>query len=154
MSIMQQEIDFAQTIVNTLGLIKFIQSRREIYDKLIEYDTQTRKKDQGDLAFLAQSLPLIYAIINIGSTSQQYRAGIDCIKERLASKSQEVIGDETAKAVLSAFVFLFIVQQEMEHITSQLVDADSDTDKVELTNKQDAWEKVKERVEVLFKKQS
>ena len=114
------------------------------------------------MTFVTLSLPLISAIINVGSTFESYGKALKFVRTHarelalnanpnaLQPNSPE-LDDAHAIPTLTALIFLFVAENEAELLKQDLLKADlSEEQKKELVTKSQAWKNVVDRVEGLF----
>ncbi|GET36550.1 hypothetical protein [Microseira wollei] len=118
-----------------------------IYHKLEQCDLRAKKAEndgnqryQCDMMFIAESLPVISAIIQVGSKLENYNSAKKWVRDELP--------DADAVSVLSALTFLYIVGMgQGEHENSTYVIEYPGLGKV---NKRDIWNRISERVNRRF----
>lgn len=160
MSISNNHVEIANNAAQILGVGGFLENHRHhIVSKLIEFDKTVRAQNQGDGAFIAQSIPLINAIINIGSSTEQYRATLKYIKEAWGGNEGD-IDDPDAISILSGLIFLYLVEFEKKEIAKELCtlheknkkyNSDGISQEIKLVeDKKNIWDIVNKRIEILF----
>jgi hypothetical protein len=106
------------------------QHRVEIYARLEECDERVTKAQsegkvngEADIVFIAECLPMVAAILHVGSTLQNYREAI--------KKVSDALPDADPVAVLSALTFLYIVERGQNEAPA---------------DKTEAWKRIAKRV--------
>jgi hypothetical protein len=124
-----------EAVEERLKAQEFIEQHRpEIYARLEECDRRVvTAKDlaggEADVIFIAECLPMVAAILHVGSTLRNYREGVKWISDSLP--------DADPVTVLSALTFLYIVEHGQ-------VDARPDEAKMEV------WRRISNRVSRLL----
>ena len=131
-----------------LRIDEFINDHRyHIVSKLLEIDKNVSSQKQGDGVFVTQSMPLVSAIINIGSTTEDYKQTLEYIKETWGEEAE--LDDSSAISILSGLVFLYLVTHENERISKEIENS-APKDRENLNKEKQRWSGVYKRVEVLF----
>lgn len=124
----------SEEAVELLQIDDFINTQKgEIFERLEAGYRSTMNRPEADLLFIAESLPLISAIVNVGSTLNNFRQAVEWVKKELPYAEPV--------SALSALTFIFIVYKGHK---AALDSGDEEKMKV--------WTKMRERVEALLSK--
>ena len=112
-------LEDAKTAVRLLGIDDFIErNKKDIYDQLerclllVAEAEQTGALDlPPDAAFIAEALPLISGIVNVGSNRDTF--------DKAAAWVQTLIPGANSGRLLSTLTFLYIVDQGRKDSTAQ-----------------------------------
>lgn len=134
---MPENIDVKSTSDKAVELLKidgFIKAQsKEIFGRLESGYRSTRTRAEADLLFIAESLPLISAIVNVGSSLENFRKAVDW--------AQIELHHAEPVSALSALTFIYVVDKGYK-AAQESGDADS----------KNMWTKMKELVETLLSK--
>jgi hypothetical protein len=118
--------------VELLRIDNFIDAQKgEIFGRLENGYRNTMNRQDADLLFIAESLPLISAIVNVGSTLTNFKTAADWVKQKLP--------DAEPVSALSALTFIYVIDKGYK-AAQNLGDED----------KRRVWTKMRERVETLL----
>lgn len=127
--------------VTKLGLASFLQQHAEqIYARLQQFDAVVMTESTADVAavfkgdrdtlFLAESLPFVNSVIQVGSPNAQYIQAIEWMRK--------VMPDAAPVSILTGLVFLYIVEAGTERFKTHADPA-----------VQEAWMRIGERAKKL-----
>ena len=130
---MVSKLDLAREAVEErLKINDFIKNNNvQLYGKLEKCDLGVKNQPESDLLFIAECLPLINGIVQIGSTLADFNGAIQWIREKLP--------DAVPVSILSALTFIYIVETA---IKDDLVSKDA--------AKKEIWKRIHERVKKLY----
>jgi hypothetical protein len=130
----RKEADAANAAEYYLNLEDFFTRQKPlIYERLEHYDRiATDAGANSDMVFIAEGLPIINGIINVGSTQDALNEAIKWVKSKWGDMADPLL-------VLSALVFIYVVDRgALDHIHDEEV------------AKHAAWERIRERVRRLL----
>jgi len=136
---MPQFAEWDEEAVEKLGVGGFIEThQKEIFDKLVKSDSYHTKDHQGDLMFIAENLPLMSAIVNVGSTMEKFKNAKDWVNKPKLEGGLELIGADPI-SILSALTFRYVARKGYE-----LSKTSGEKEKIEV------WERICKRTKMLI----
>ena len=118
----------AYWVVDCLKVRKFIEEQKLlIYEKLEVCDTSGKVMINGDMLFIAESLPVINGIIHVGSTRKTFNDALDYVKGHWQDADPVVL--------LTALVFIYVVEEAWKEIGTGKDEA-----------KKEIWDRIRKRV--------
>lgn len=132
------QFDKAKEVVeDILGAQDFIESHQdEIFERLEEFDSRT-KNSEGDIMFIAETLPLTSGIVHLGSTADNFKKAKAWVRTNLP--------DSDTVSILSALTFLYLVDRGWQKFSKSN----------ELTKsgakRSEAWERICRRTKKVLK---
>ena len=167
----ENQLDIEQYIFDNIDLIYQRMEQCEFRAQIMEEDLCKRKQDlykleqkdqngddqnaediecQSDMIFIAESLPIISAVIQVGSKLDNYRKAKEWVRGKLP--------DADPVSVLAALTFLYIVEmgrEEYENSTEirvyKFTKPGKEPETVVLRDKkQDIWKRISKRVRKSF----
>lgn len=118
--------------VKLLQIDPFIEAQsHEIFERLEKGYRGAANRQDADLLFIAESLPLISAIVNVGSSLANFKQAADWVKQTLP--------EAEPVSALSALTFIYVVERGVR-------DAQASDD----TEKKNTWTKMQNRVDALL----
>lgn len=130
----RKEVNAATAAEKLLNLEEFFSRQKElVYERLEHYDKiATEAGANSDMVFIAEGLPIINGIINVGSTQHDYNEAITWVKKEWGHMADPLL-------VLSALVFIYVVDRgAIDHMAEEDI------------AKQATWEHIRERVRRLL----
>lgn len=130
----------AEEAVELLKIEDFLNAHIEkIFDRLEQYDhrvleLETQGEIEGEVIFVAESLPLISGVINVGSSRESFDEACEWVRNKFP-------GHEPVP-LLSALTFVYIVNEKW----SKFEQAGSTMPKEE-AEKKEIWERIHDRVQ-------
>lgn len=105
---MSGESELAKKAVEDyLNIENFIKdNHKEIYEMIEEYDRNVGDKPEDDLLFIAEGLPFINGVVQVGSTHGKFQEAIKWVKD------DKGISESGAVPVLTALTFIYIVEKK------------------------------------------
>jgi hypothetical protein len=121
--------------VKLLQIDDFIKAqKKEIFERLEKGYRGAANRPDADLLFIAESLPLISAIVNVGSSLSNFKQAADWVRQTLP--------EAEPVSALSALTFIYVVGKGHE--------AAQDSGDME---KKNIWTKMQARVDALLTSQ-
>jgi hypothetical protein len=118
--------------VKRLQIDDFIKAqKKEIFERLEKGYRGAANRQDADLLFIAESLPLISAIVNVGSSLANFKEAADWVRETLP--------DAEPVSALSALTFIYVVDKGY-----QAAQASGDVEK------ENIWTRMQDRVDALL----
>jgi hypothetical protein len=104
------QFDKAKEVVeDILGAKNFIESHQdEIFERLEEFDSRTTNSE-GDIMFIAETLPLTSGIVHLGSTADNFKNAKAWVRTNLP--------DSDTVSILSALTFLYLVDKGWQNFS-------------------------------------
>lgn len=102
-----------------LKLDQFIDARKnDLYERMEQADKRVTGIGEGggcvrpecDLAFIAECLPLMSALLRVGSSPASYKKAVEWVSGAMPGTD--------AQAVLSALVFLYVVRNALKEVSN------------------------------------
>lgn len=99
-------IDLANIAVKDhLKIDTFIlENKRRIYERLEEYYRDVSGQQDGELLFIAESLPFINGIVQVGSNLENYNNALKWVREQFRENVPAV-------SILSALTLIYIIEE-------------------------------------------
>jgi hypothetical protein len=136
---MTQFAEWDEEAVEKLDVGRFIETHQgAIFDKLEKSDSHHTKDHQGDLMFIAENLPLMSAIINVGSTIETFKNAKDWVNKPKLDGGLELIGADPI-SILSALTFRYVARKGYE-----LSKTSGEKEKIEI------WQRICKRTKMLI----
>lgn len=93
-----------EAVEDYLQINKFIDAnQKKIYEKLKKYDSIVGDKPESDFLFIAEGLPFINGIVQVGSTHKNFQEAIQWVRGT---------SEAGAVPVLTALTFIYIVEKK------------------------------------------